>query len=88
MLLKSFMYTVYHTFNEECLKKKHFQHNLHFLCYIINDFKMFQSNLSFYKRFVNVLSKNICIENLYQTFFKQYNANVYLDMFRHPKVSV
>ena len=40
----------------------------------------------FSKRLINVFSKNVCIENVYKTFFKHYSINVYLEMFRKPKI--
>ena len=58
---------------------KHFQHNLHFLNYFIDVLKMFpikhQFLELFYKCLTNVLSENICIENVCQTFINIYNVN-------------
>ena len=58
MLFKHFMYTVYKTFHAECLKK-----NFHFFSYFINVLKTFPVKPSFLSYFINVFSKNICLEN-------------------------
>ena len=87
MLFKHFMCTVYQTFYDECLKNVSSKTLISsaILCFknISSQTKLLEL---FYKHLINVFSKNVCIENVYKTFFKHYSTGVYLETFRKPKI--
>ena len=70
MLFKHFLCTVYQTFHDECLKS-------------ISS-KTFISPTILEMFLKRVKSKNVCIENVYKTFFKRHSVNVHLETFRKP----